>query len=146
MNVRETIVAAFANTPHPGDDNITSPKGNDEGTEEYFRGRTWRGHTPRDLRLHSSALSFFTPAAFRYFLPAFLLAEIDDPETADIIAESIAFHFTRALGRDARLPLFSTQELAAIAAFFDECALRYPSFAYNWHFAADEVRRSMHET
>ena len=143
MNVRETIVAAFADTPYPGNDNISAPIGDDEGTKQYFRGTTWQGHSPRNLRLHAQALSFFTPEAYRYFLPAFMLAEIDDPETADVIAEGILFDFTDGSFREARLRLFSTKELAAVAAFFDECAVRYPDYHDSWRSPADELRRSI---
>ena len=141
MGVRETIIEAFAKTPYPGDDNIAAPNWDDEGTTEYFRGKDWRGRSPKDLRQYASSLSFFTPDAFRFFLPAFMLAELDDPETADIIAESIAFDFTQALSREDRIRQFAKPELAAIAAFFDECAQRYLTFDYEYQWAAAEVRR-----
>ena len=61
----------------------------DEGIVDYFRGTTWHGHAVADLRYHSVALVFFTDAAFRYWLPAFMLAALGDAETADVIPESI---------------------------------------------------------
>ncbi len=41
-----------------------------------FRGLDWRHLHPDFLSLHSSALGFFTPLAFRYFIPAYLIADI----------------------------------------------------------------------
>jgi hypothetical protein len=121
--VRRQIEAAFADTPAPGREfEDISASMDDEGIVAYFRGRTWRGHRVKDLREHEVALSLFTDKAFRYWLPAFMLGELEDPETADVIAEGIAFHFSEAEGRDSKLRQFAPDELEAIAAFFDECA------------------------
>jgi hypothetical protein len=127
--LKAAIETAFADTPAPGDnfEDISATQW-DEGIVDYFRGTTWRGHAVRDLRCHAAALSFFTDKAFRYWLPAFMLAELEDPEgEADIIAESIAYKFLPSeFGRpDARLEQFSAAELEAIAAFLMHCAHSY---------------------
>lgn len=121
------IEAAFADTPSPGTeyDDISATKYDDEGIVDYFRATTWRGHRVQDLRCHEAALSFFTDKAFRYWLPAFMIAELESPEQADIIANGIAFHLTEGSGADARLREFAPHELEAIALFCDECAQRY---------------------
>jgi len=78
----ENIKRAWANVPYPGDENIfTSDSYDDEGITEYFSGTTWEGHSVEGLRDHSSAIStFFTPAAYNYWLPAYLIAAIKDPD------------------------------------------------------------------
>src|SRR5688572_26710362 len=89
--VRAQIEAAFAATPHPGRAFAAiSATLDDEGIVAYFGATTWRGHHVRELRRHVAALSFFTDAAFRYWLPAFMLADLDSPREADVIAEHIA--------------------------------------------------------
>src|SRR4051794_22113680 len=92
MGVREHIVDAFNDTPMPGPGDVSVPTYDDEDTANYFTGKAWQGHSARALREHESSMCFFTPGAFRYYLPAFMLAELDDPETADVIAEGILFH------------------------------------------------------
>jgi hypothetical protein len=121
------IETAFADTPAPGNefDDISATSYGEDGTVDYFRGTTWRGHGVRDLRIHDSALSFFTDKAFRYWLPAFMIADLEHPEEADIIGESIVFHLTKADNADARLRQFAQDELDAIATYFDKCARRY---------------------
>lgn len=145
--LKAAIEAAFAGTPAPGEnfEDISATQW-DEGIVDYFKGTTWRGHGVRDLRHHAAALSFFTDKAFRYWLPAFMLAELDDPEgEADIIAEYIASSFLPSEygRRDARLEQFSAAELEAIAAFLMHCAHSYsqPGIS-DPHFseAADIVR------
>lgn len=126
-HLKRQIERAFADTPSPGDDpHAISDGPHDEGTAAYFQGTTWRGHTTISLRQHSVAMSFFTPQAFRYWLPAFMLAELDDPDEADVIAESIAFHLTPSKSHWNRLSEFTTAELDAIHAFLKECERRYP--------------------
>jgi hypothetical protein len=129
--VAAQIEAAFADTPAPGDDfdDISATQW-DEGIAAYFKGTAWRGHRVQDLRQHEAALSFFTDKAFRYWLPAFMLAELDHPVEADVIAQGIAFHLTTPEGADARLRQFAQDELEAIAAFLNECAQRYDGTDY----------------
>ena len=117
------IEAAFADTPSPGSGfNDISATQWDEGIVDYFRGKTWQEHRVQDLLRYSAALSFFTDKAYRYWLPAFMLAELAHPEDADIIGEHIAFDFTKSGFSAARLGQFAPNELRAIAAFFDVLA------------------------
>jgi hypothetical protein len=81
--VQALIRAAFADTPYPGDDSLVRSTG-DEPDEvvELFRGRTdWRAldaeFVDRAGAASPSALSFFSPGAFRFYLPAYLVADLD---------------------------------------------------------------------
>ena len=94
----QEIKAAFADVPYPGDENITGTTFPwDEGVSDYFRGTTQEGHEVKNLRLHSAALSFFLPEAYHYYLPAFVIAVLQDPEEADAISDSLVVDFS---GRD----------------------------------------------
>ena len=127
--IEKTIRAAFAETPIPSG-KLTDTY-DDEGVSDYFKGSHWDGHSAEKLRYHSCALSFFEPAAFRYYLPAFMIAEIQDPETADIIAENIAYKFDTGHIRAELLPEFEDKEIDAILAFMRECANRYADGIYD---------------
>lgn len=124
LELATLIETAFANTPSPGDafDDISATR-QDEGIVDYFRGTTWRDHDVCDLRRHSAALSFFTEAAFRYWLPAFMLASLEDDVEADVIPGSIEFK----MREDATLRLFTLPERRAISAFLNEFAERFSS-------------------
>jgi hypothetical protein len=125
MTLRDDIIKAFSAMPRPSPDRISEPTYADEGTAAYFGGRSWQGHSAKQLRYHSSSLSFFTVEAFRYYLLAYMLAELDEPEVADVIAESILFAFTKGIRVDELLLCLSCEEREAIARFFDDCATRY---------------------
>ena len=91
--VMEQIHTAFQALEFPGEGFL---QGSFEGTEPYdevapFRGQTnWQTLEATFLDAHASALSFFSEAGFRFFLPAYLLADLNDQlQTADPV-----FHLT----------------------------------------------------
>ena len=117
------IESAFKNTPKPT--GLLSRNPSEDAPANYFSGRSWQGHKTTDLRQHLDAFYEFEPEAFRYYLPAFMLADLTDPIDADIIGEAIVWFFTprenvRLIDKEYihnRISLFSQQELAAIVAF-----------------------------
>jgi hypothetical protein len=87
--IRET----FADTQYPGDGFL---QGSFEGCEPFeeiapFKGRTERfGLEAAFLDAHYTALAFFSEGALRFFLPAYLIADLNDElHTADPV-----FHLT----------------------------------------------------
>jgi hypothetical protein len=83
----EQIERAFGANPYPGDNFI---QGSYEGCEPYeeiqaFAGKTdWRKLDSKLLDGHYSALSFFSEAGFRFFLPSYLIADLREQlRTAD---------------------------------------------------------------
>jgi hypothetical protein len=97
MNEKEAVIGkiqrAFAESEHPGERFL---QGSFEGCEPYeevgpFEDRKdWRGIEAGFLDGHASALSFFSEAGFRYFLPAYLIADLrGELQTADPL-----FHLT----------------------------------------------------
>ncbi len=81
--VKALVRSAFATTPYPGDHALVRSQG-DEPDEvvELFRGRDdWRELSAelvdRAGAASPSALSFFSAGAFRFYLPAYLIADLD---------------------------------------------------------------------
>ena len=82
--IKAQIVEAFKAVPYPGDKGL---RGSDEGDEPFmvereFHGkRDWRSLQPKFLDQApeglGSALSFLSHEAFHYFLPAYLIADLD---------------------------------------------------------------------
>lgn len=96
MTLKESISQAFADVSYPGDNNITRCPYNCtecRRVAEFFKGKENYGHTAEALRDYHVALSLFTPEAFQFFLPAFMLASMDSYEKGDVIPDSIRFHF-----------------------------------------------------
>lgn len=84
QQLKTLILGAFASVERPGN---WALRGSDEGEEPYllekeFQDKTdWRTLDAEFLDQapdgYSSALSFFSDEAFRYFLPAYLIADLD---------------------------------------------------------------------
>ena len=91
--VIEKICTAFEGNGYPGDGYL---QGSFEGCEAYeevspFQGQMkWQGIDAAFLDGHATALSFFSEAGFRFFLPAYLIADLRGQlNTADPV-----FHLT----------------------------------------------------
>jgi hypothetical protein len=87
LHVIESIQIVFGNNEYPGDDYLL---GSTEGSEPYdeikpFIGkRDWSLLASGVLDLHYGALNFFSEAGLRFFLPAYLIADLNDElQTAD---------------------------------------------------------------
>jgi hypothetical protein len=85
--VIEKIQLAFGENVYPGDAYLQGSFEGDEPFDEVepFKGRTdWKALEPALLDTHAGALSFFSPAAFRFYLPAYLVADLrGELKTAD---------------------------------------------------------------
>src|SRR5579862_6719575 len=121
MALKQSIEEAFASVPYPGDENITRcPYRCAECSRvaAYFKGKTWSDHKAEDLRAYHMALSLFTPEAFQYFLPSFMLVSMDAYEKGDLIPDAIRLHFEfaeEARGHfEVRMSKFTTAQRHAI--------------------------------
>lgn len=116
--VIRSIEDAWHGVPYPGDDNIFTPDSyDDEDIINYFRRTTWCGHDPVRLREHSSAFTFFSPQAFHFWLPAFLIAAIQNPAEADVIVDHIPWSVSDVSAAQ-RWRLFSEAQRRAVADYF----------------------------
>ncbi|KAF0812103.1 hypothetical protein IGB42_03380 [Andreprevotia sp. IGB-42] len=82
------IRAAFQQRRYPAGA-LTVATYDDEGTDAWFTDKRWADLGVQQLRTHESALHFSTDEAFCYFLPAFMLAVLDDPVTADVLIDTL---------------------------------------------------------
>ncbi len=97
MNDKQTVIhhirEAFRDTHHPGDAFL---QGSFDGCEPSeitapFHGVThWSDVDAQTLDENYSALSFFSEGAFRFFLPAFIIADLN----GDLQAVDPLFHLT----------------------------------------------------
>jgi hypothetical protein len=91
--VIEEIRQAFATTTRPPDPFLVGSREGCEPEESVapFHGRDWRDLDAPMLDANYTALSFFSEGGFRYFLPAFMIADLRDGlRTADPV-----FHLTQ---------------------------------------------------
>ncbi|GHD57041.1 DUF6714 family protein [Jeongeupia chitinilytica] len=122
----QRIENAWRGIPRPEKAHI-SVQSNDDGVADYFAGTRWQGHSVDQLRRQESALCiFFTPAAYHYWLPAYLIAALDDPVGLDVVTDhligSLSPHpLKNSLGAKtaARLALLTKEQLAIVICVFE---------------------------
>ena len=128
---REAILAAFGGNPYPGDRWLLGSSDGDEPYDEVspFQGRTnWRALEPDFLDMHAGALSFFSEAGFRFFLPAYLIADLTD---ALVHAEPV-FHVTHGLyDAEVRVPVGGREVVRTIGGSALVNPLRYGAMTFH---------------
>lgn len=77
----------------------------DEEETEWFQGRDWRTLTWEQWSEHDSAISYFGPEAFVYYLPSILVLSFQRPDQWFRPADSLIF----LLSRNSRPDLWSDQ-------------------------------------
>lgn len=93
-----TIDAAFAGLPYPGDDQIVpavyAGDGEAKRIQRILRGWHWRDLPFDRLVLLKSALTWLTPVAYQFYLPAFMVISVVDFETADVLPDAVISSLT----------------------------------------------------
>lgn len=93
----QKIEAAFADAVYPGDDNLVNLYHDDVFCQECaeihktFKGRRWQTITKDVLTRNHEAVFLFRPDAYRYYLPAFLIAALRQLKTSDNLPPSTVF-------------------------------------------------------
>jgi hypothetical protein len=127
------IEEVFADTPFPGDENISPYEY--EIHVELFRGRHWKDIPLETIFRERGELSFFTPEAYRFFLPAFMRATLLHYIEMDTLSGNLISHLSPKHGdSDSGLHNlfirmnngFSRTEQKAILAFLESYLQLFP--------------------
>lgn len=78
-----------------------------EHLHEILGGRCWNSLTPTEYRHCSDGFSLLTVPGLHYYLPGYMIAELDDPAEADVVAE----YWTYSLGGSSE---FTNQRMASL--------------------------------
>ncbi len=124
------IVQIFDDIPYPGDDNLVIIQGEcDLERQEIFDtfvGKHWKTLSRRTLDYNHQSLFFFTPAAYRFYLPAYLKACVLSYNKAGNIPGSVIVSLTppEEPGDEmdsflAKMGGFNADQKAAIFSFLD---------------------------
>jgi len=118
------IERAWANTPRPPEGGTTSaPKEYDDSAEmeQVLGGRNWRELPHETIFAWRLDLSLLSPEGLRFYLPAWLLAALEDTEI-----RAFLFSYFEVAIRDGTLakalPRFSEEERGALRAYFEYMA------------------------
>ena len=126
----ETVInrirEAFAGTEQPSPDTLMNNHCCEcAEVSAAFAGKRWTEVTLDDV-MRGREIALLTAAAWRYYLPAFLIWTIREPKTVDVLQDNLEFQLappTDDLGVPEwfaqRAPGFSPAQRGAIAAFLE---------------------------
>jgi hypothetical protein len=149
-NLHEAIEAAFRTVPHPGDDNLTvyNTEGRDcDETFQLLKDTVWTNLPITEFMQGDTPFIDLTSEAFHYFMPAFLIASLDDTLEVDV-SDALVFHlspecakqtegefpYDNTAGYNDRMALFNSTQRRVIIAVLNEFVRR------EW-FEADEIAK-----
>ena len=91
LRLLDELEVSFGHLPTPPSRRIVVDNDDLECQQirEKLGGHHWRDLAIDDLAGESDALSFLTPEAFRFYLPAFIRVSLTDPFRADLIPDAI---------------------------------------------------------
>lgn len=89
-SIAQQIHTEFGDLEPPGDDALLHPDCMDDGDIVDFYGNPrWQDLSSEKIVANYAAPSFFSPLAFRYYLPAFLVWTLENPDSPEVAGESI---------------------------------------------------------
>jgi hypothetical protein len=96
--VLEKLTSSFQTLPYPGDINLVYDNTGNHlecvEIQQAFAGKHWSELSQETLVRENSALSFLTPEAFRFYLPAYLSIVVREFEKTDILPEATVQYLT----------------------------------------------------
>ncbi len=152
--LRRQIDDAFADATYPGDEGLIPETSlcNPESQElrDLVMGRHWRELTLDYIdsrRINDTVAVLLSDEGFRYYLPAYMLAILEDRETADVMVDSVIY---RLIGpfempspeRDAWLEWtgqLGDEQQRAVTAF-----LEFERDVHREDYPFDEPERALH--
>ena len=145
--VEENIRQAFKDSPYPGDSNLVNIQGSCdlEGQDIFdsFVGKHWEEVSLDTLEFHHEALCFFKPEAYRFYLPAYLLATAKSYYQAGNIPNSVVYGLNVSSMLDderktfmATISGFSDRQKKAILSF-----LRFLQQKYSANYPGNQLDR-----
>lgn len=91
MRVIDEFERSFAGVSYPGDGELISNPATWEAPElaAAVRGKHWKDLSLETIARHHQAIPHLTPAAFRFYLPALVIAALVYPQSTNILWEMI---------------------------------------------------------
>ncbi len=92
--VAQEIIKAFAAAPYPGDDGIVKPDSDGLDLVRALQGKTWDDLDIGTIATCHIDMPLLTAEAFRYYLPAFMMALIFQYQHAGTLPMSLMHNLT----------------------------------------------------
>jgi hypothetical protein len=126
------IRRAFSGTPEPEPGNLTPrTEVRDRESEQVsrdFTGRHWDELDVAFLRSHPVSLLLLSPAAFHYFLPAYLIAAVSEPVESDLVTDAALMALTPPESGDADAWAWFNDRVGLLSAWQRDAARHWLAY------------------
>jgi hypothetical protein len=125
LRIENELRQAFQSAQHPGATNIVldSTRAEDCDVAGAFGTKHWDELDPRFLAYHHEALMAFTPDAFRFYLPGFLIASLNPEDVSGNLRSTLLFVLTSMSDGTARVycpvQYFTAEQKKAIKSYLE---------------------------
>lgn len=130
-NLRRRISETFADAAYPGDNRLVPLENRHfaeyQNTENFFRGQRWQDIVQARHALQTGGgLSFLTPQAWSFFLPAYMTLALTEESDLPAIAWTTLFQLAPPGAAD--LDDFFQQQISCLSPAQQECAAAFADF------------------
>lgn len=117
----EKVRQSFGDVPAPSRISVVPGDQDFESylVEKAFHQKRWSDLTPELAQSRPQAIAFFSPEAFRYFLPGYLLLALEDISSLDVSLISLLSALAGPTYHEERLGMLSETQLATVLAVLD---------------------------
>jgi hypothetical protein len=120
------IYAAFANVPRPENDELLHPNcADDNDIMALYEVTDWHDLSDATVENEYAALSFLSPAGFRYFIPAYMSFTLRHPESGAAAVESTIWSLSPNSDQHfnpSKFIRFDAAQSAAVVSFLEAMA------------------------
>src|ERR1043166_1600391 len=125
--LRGKIINAFSSVPRPEKEEITECQCWEcSELKETFSPLLWNEVPPRIIDENEGQLSLFTPKAYRYFLPSYLVRCLDNFDPDNFVCELVIYSLSPDISDEVsnswaarRFKTFDSEQKKAIASFLE---------------------------
>jgi hypothetical protein len=144
--VIQLIADTFDNADFPSENAVFIPSAGhvfdiDHATIELGK-KHWGDVSISTLKRNKDRISYLTPQAFHFYIPAFLIAIAKKPQEIDVLRENIIASLSPSKNEfiqhilDSRARTFNTRQIEAILTFFKNYTAIYPPD--KWSYSIDD--------
>lgn len=142
-NLQAKIEEAFSDVEQPSSDNITNHNCPEcRAVRRVFRNQSWRAIEPKKVYWAFGQLSLFTPEAFHYFLPAFMIYSLREPnsDVCQFVVFALTLHRKQVRSEwwQKRIDKFTEEQKLACNLFL-RWLLPNPEYAFD----ADDIKQAL---
>ena len=94
--LKTKIIDAFSDTIFPGEKNLLYKGGYDDDSEilDFYGLEEWQSIPDKTIEYNNASLSFFSPEAYQFYLPRYLIYILEHYDSNDIVVDKTIYSLT----------------------------------------------------